>query len=863
MHSNNNNNNNNNNQNKRRSFIRNGQFQQQNNNSQQIICDDSNISNIANTNTTTTKIIITDGDIPTKCAYCTMVINSWEYLSGAFTLAWSIKTSGSKASRVIMIDKEINKNYGELIKLTGLFDDVFVIPNKLNYTAIQKKWRKYAESGIYDWINTSFNKYYCFTLTRYSRVIMLDADQICLKNPDELFKLSCPAGICSFYSELNNTLQNRHHGQKVPNADIRRSYERQWGIRGCLFMIEPSTNTWNDIYHQLEYQQQHNGGIGDHKCFLGADEKFLTKYYMTTNGDLEDSDWTHIHTKYSRLSYIDKTALAEDPYFLHFCTFKPWKSPGNDKWIHEQWEDIAIWVFAATSMSLSVSNQLMPPQQEATPQQQSCASQLATIMSPDAQFFMQVLQQEWAQEYIQFGSSQQGKQTRPEDILLTLYHMMANSYKQSQLKKQNRTKDLKKKIQATMSLNGNEQDIVPKIINKIVDEQKQQNLKQQHQLSGSISMQSIQSQQQTMLDLAMLNHNNNNRSHHNNRNHHNKRHHHQKHHHHHNNNNHHKGGGKYWSFDYNKKPLLAALIATAKHDKIPDKIIWQFWDKAEHLMTPNIKFCIDSVRKNNPDWRHILVTPHNIWTYLNENELPSNLFKFDMPCHISDVVRVALLAKYGGIYCDSTIICFKNCRYMNFNFFWDKWLMEQGYDFVGFRYDNQKTKWKNDEKFCCWFMATKKDNGLFYSWLNKINILMKNKTSNSQLDIIDSLYSKNNSFKKYVALGPGILDELFDEYCHYHPNFKYQLIDPRDFALLDQFFNYEQLWYLNGNDEYNFKEWFEKSSPHFIKLFCAAKGTKQLYKILKEKLNYTHDNQIKLQDILNAKLILSDIFQFV
>eukprot|EP01084_Bolivina_argentea_P105099 188139_1 len=137
---------------------------------------------------------------------------------------------------------------------------------------------------------------------------------------------------------------------------------------------------------------------------------------------------------------------------------------------------------------------------------------------------------------------------------------------------------------------------------------------------------------------------------------------------------------------------------------------------------------------------------------------------------------------------------------------------------------------------------------------------MKNKISNSQLDIIDLLYpnNNNNSFKKYVALGPLILDELFNEYCHYHKNFKYMLYDPRDFALLDQFFNYQQLWYLNKNDEYNFKEWFNTKSPHFIKLFCADKGTKELYKIIKEKKKYNNNKQVKLKDIIDAKLIISD-----
>eukprot|EP01084_Bolivina_argentea_P205370 350854_1 len=583
-------------------------------------------------------------------------------------------TSGSTADRIIIIDDEINAKYGELIDIIGLFTDKFVIPKKLHYTAIQKRWRKYAESGMYDWINTSFNKYYCFMLTQYSRIIMLDADQICLKNPDELFKLSCPAGICSFYSELNNTLQHKKHGIKIPNADIRRSYERQWGIRGCLFMIEPSTNTFNDIIQQLEYLEINNNGIGDKKCFLGADEKFLTKYYMTVDGDLSDSKWTHIHSKYSRLSYIDKTTLSEDPYFLHFCTFKPWKSPDNNKWIYEEWEDISIWVFGSTSTLMYINKNSLNSEYY----QQKYGLTIKNIMSPDAQFYANVVSQKWSKKYLDFGINYKSKTN--ENILLNLYHIMTNSYKEKQLKKQNKTKDLKKKIRDT-------------IIEKKEEKQSE-----------------------------------NNKS----------------------------------KFDYSKCLLLSALL-TQNEEKIPDKVIWQFWYSKEEKegeggnnIPENIKFCINSVKQNNRDWKHILITRDNIWKYLNRRELPLNLFSFEKPCHISDVIRVAILAKYGGIYCDATIICFKNCQYMNFNFFWDNLLMDQGYDFVGFRYDHQKTKWKNDEKFCCWFMASKKDNGLLYSWLNKINILMKNKISNSQLDIIDLLYpnNNNNSFKKYVALGP-------------------------------------------------------------------------------------------------------------
>eukprot|EP01083_Nonionella_stella_P027030 74340_1 len=719
---------------------------------------------------TTTTTTVTSEDIPTKCAYATMVINNAEYLSGAFTLAWSLMIAGCKADRIIIIDEDINEKYGELISLSGLFTDKLVIPKKLHFTAIQKRWKRYTESGIYDWINTAFNKYYVFTLTQYSRVIMLDADQICLQNLDELFLLSCPAGICSFYSDTNNALQHRHHGYRVSNTDIRKSYETQWGIKGCLFMIEPSQATFKDMLDQLEYLQTHNHGVGNRKCFLGADEKFLTKYYMT---NASDSNWTHVHAKFSRLSYIDKTALSGDPYLLHYCTFKPWKSPGNDKWIHEQWEDIAIWLYASYTAALYIKNHL------AQDVAGKYTQMIADIMSPDRQFYSDVLKQPWSKKYMTGV---------PGTPLLKLYHIMGESYQEQQAKKHHKTLDLKRKIKQKVGSN------------------------------------------QTREDKKQC-----------------------------------------WSFDYSKHLLLSALLLEQNEAKItiPDKVIWQFWDKKEDEMPVNIQLCVDSVRNNNPDWTHVLLTPHNIWNYVNQNELklPSNLLQYEKACHVSDVIRVAILAKYGGIYCDATIICFRDCQFMNFNYIWDELLMAQAYDFVGFRYDNSKRKWKYDEKFCCWFMATKKDNGLFYSWLNKINLLMKDdKTSSAQLDIIDLLYGdgvKSNAFKKYVALGPGILDELFEEYCHYHRNFKYMLYDPREFALLDERFNYEQLWYLNSNSEYNFKQWFQTKSPHFIKLFCAAKGSKQLYEIVKHKCNYKDDAQVTSQDIMNSGLIIADIFTFV
>merc|ERR1719334_3108680 len=125
---------------------------------------------------------------------------------------------------------------------------------------------------------------------------------------------------------------------------------------------------------------------------------------MTQGGDRRESMWTHIHTKFSRLSYIDKTALTEDPYFLHFCTFKPWKSPGNDQWINEQWEDLMIFVFVSTSCWREMTNVVQSKVSDAD----WPALQQLIGKQCDTSFYGQILQQPWSTKYLKAGKEYKG-----------------------------------------------------------------------------------------------------------------------------------------------------------------------------------------------------------------------------------------------------------------------------------------------------------------------------------------------------------------------------------------------------------------------------------------------------------------------
>ena len=91
--------------------------------------------------------------------------------------------------------------------------------------------------------------------------------------------------------------------------------------------------------------------------------------------------------------------------------------------------------------------------------------------------------------------------------------------------------------------------------------------------------------------------------------------------------------------------------------KINNKIIWVFcWQGIENA--PNIvKDCVNSLKFLNKDYKLIIISKHNINEYIEIEEYIVKKFnegKIGL-AHFSDVIRVNLLAKYGGIWSDSTI----------------------------------------------------------------------------------------------------------------------------------------------------------------------------------------------------------------
>lgn len=89
-----------------------------------------------------------------------------------------------------------------------------------------------------------------------------------------------------------------------------------------------------------------------------------------------------------------------------------------------------------------------------------------------------------------------------------------------------------------------------------------------------------------------------------------------------------------------------------------DCTIWLMWMQGLDEAPEVIKKCCDSIYKNKPDnFTVIFLTKHNINDYIT---LPDYIWKkynegIITTTHLSDIIRVELLATYGGCWIDATV----------------------------------------------------------------------------------------------------------------------------------------------------------------------------------------------------------------
>lgn len=92
------------------------------------------------------------------------------------------------------------------------------------------------------------------------------------------------------------------------------------------------------------------------------------------------------------------------------------------------------------------------------------------------------------------------------------------------------------------------------------------------------------------------------------------------------------------------------------------KIIWWSWLQGENEAPELAKVCLESLRRNFPEYKIVVITNDNLGDYI---ELPQKILdKFNAGwikgAQFADIIRLNLLAKYGGVWMDATVFCTGN-----------------------------------------------------------------------------------------------------------------------------------------------------------------------------------------------------------
>lgn len=115
-------------------------------------------------------------------------------------------------------------------------------------------------------------------------------------------------------------------------------------------------------------------------------------------------------------------------------------------------------------------------------------------------------------------------------------------------------------------------------------------------------------------------------------------------------------------------------------------------------MPPVVQMCYKSWKKHNPEWQLVLLTNQNVADYVDgQRQLGSRWPTLPLAAK-SDLIRIYLLANYGGVWVDATTFCTKSL---------DSWLhaqMKTGF----FAFSRPNT----DRLLSSWFMAAEKGNTL-------------------------------------------------------------------------------------------------------------------------------------------------------
>lgn len=208
--------------------------------------------------------------------------------------------------------------------------------------------------------------------------------------------------------------------------------------------------------------------------------------------------------------------------------------------------------------------------------------------------------------------------------------------------------------------------------------------------------------------------------------------------------------------------------------------IWVFWYQGEESMPDIIRMCYNSICQNANGRKVVLLTKDNVGDYV---QMPAFIMEkvkkgYITFTHLSDLVRVSLLYKYGGTWMDATLLTTAPI---------DNSWMNGVFGTVKVHPLSEGTisdyRWTSFYMFCQpGSLAMKCFRDVMFAFLGKNRGMLDYFFIDYTFEL---LYQKNPSFKKIVDENPYTNQHIFD--CHlneaYHGQFEKEWADTRVFKL--------------------------------------------------------------------------------
>jgi hypothetical protein len=200
------------------------------------------------------------------------------------------------------------------------------------------------------------------------------------------------------------------------------------------------------------------------------------------------------------------------------------------------------------------------------------------------------------------------------------------------------------------------------------------------------------------------------------------------------------------------------------------KTIWFLWLQGLENAPLVVQKCYASWLKHNPGWKIIFLDEANLPNYisLKPRQVTQQAF--------SDILRISLLAKYGGIWVDATCFCMQPL---------DEWLYR--YMDTGFFAFNRPAP---DRMLSSWFIASNKDNYITQTYQEAVQAYWDR---NPDLTFFDN--SRWRFLKRYLLRKSTMVwfSNFVTKVLRVYPYFWFHYLFENIYLENEKF---RQLWYL-------------------------------------------------------------------